>query len=165
MKNEISASDFEVASEDSRIQSKLRLVRTVDTLRIGFSIVALCVGVVVLGLSADALYVYNATSLPADFLISLWPEKFDMQPTYALISCGAIVMVANGLALVLSKVSAVSVAENTRLISVKVVLMLILLVDSLSCPCHFFRLFGGAPGGLSRRHRGHGHILQCQRVD
>jgi hypothetical protein len=111
LKNEISASDFEVASEDSRIQSKLRLVRTVDTLRIGLSIVALCVGVVVLGLSGDVLYVYNATSLPADFLISLWPEKVDMRPTYALVTCGAIVVVANGLALVLSKVSAVSMVE------------------------------------------------------
>ncbi len=108
LKNEVSVSDFEVSSEDSRAQSKLSLVRIVDTLRVGFTIVALAVGAVVLGLSADALAVYNSTSLPADFMISLWPDEFDTRPTKALIACGAVVIVANGLALALSKVSAVS---------------------------------------------------------
>lgn len=108
LKNEVSVSDFEVEPEDSRVQAKLSLVRVIDALRVGFTIIVLAVGAVVLGLSADALAVYNATSLPADFMISLWPDEFDTRPTKALIACGAVVVVANALALALSKVATVS---------------------------------------------------------
>lgn len=107
LKNEVSSSDFEVEADDHYAASKLALIRLVNTLRVGLTVLALVIGVVVLGLGADTLAVYRATSLPEDYLLQLWPAEFDIRPTNALIACGVIVLVANGMALGLSQVSAV----------------------------------------------------------
>lgn len=113
LKNEVSSSDFEVEADDHYAVSKLALIRLVNTLRVGLTVLALVIGVVVLGLGADTLAAYRATSLPEEYLLPLWPAEFDIRPTNALIACGIIVLVANGMALGLSKVSAVS-CLNTK---------------------------------------------------
>lgn len=108
LKNEISSSDFEVDVEDHRSRSKLGLVSVMGTLRAGLTVLALVAGAAVLGLGADSLAVYHSTSLPEDYMLPLWPTKFDTRPTSALIACGAIVAVISAVALPLGKVPAVS---------------------------------------------------------
>ncbi|OAA58786.1 hypothetical protein ISF_06569 [Cordyceps fumosorosea ARSEF 2679] len=108
LKHEISSSDFEIEAEDRHIVPKIGLLRAVDTLRTGLTLVALASGAAVLGLAAHTLAVYRATSLPAEYLLQLWPEDFDVRPTNSLIACGVLVLVANTLALGMSKVSFVS---------------------------------------------------------
>ncbi|KAM3545746.1 hypothetical protein BM221_000959 [Beauveria bassiana] len=102
LKNEISSSDFEVEAEHRHTAPK---IGAVDTLRVGLTVVALAAGAAVLGLGADTLAVYRATSLPADYMLQLWPEEFDVRPVNSLIACGVIVLIANGMALAMSKVS------------------------------------------------------------
>lgn len=106
LKNEVSSSDFEIEVDD-RNGAKLALLRTVDVLRVCFTLVALGAGAAVLGLGADTLAVYHATSVPVGYNLALWPEQFDTRPANALIACGVITLVANGVALAMSKVSAV----------------------------------------------------------
>lgn len=108
LKNEVSSSDFEIEAEDRHTVPRVGMLRVVDTLRVGLTAVALAAGAAVLGLAADTLAVYKATSLPADYLLPLWPEEFDVRPANALIACGVLVLVANSLALIMSKVSFVS---------------------------------------------------------
>ncbi|KAJ6782557.1 hypothetical protein PWT90_01385 [Aphanocladium album] len=105
LKNEVSSSDFEIEADDRHTVPKVGMLRVVDTLRVGLCILALAAGAAVLGLGADTLAVYRATSLPADYMLHLWPEEFDVRPTNALIACGALVLVANSLALAMSRVS------------------------------------------------------------
>ncbi|KAJ3494411.1 hypothetical protein NLG97_g4094 [Lecanicillium saksenae] len=105
LKHEVSTSDFEIEADDRRTVPKIGMLRVVDTLRIGLSVLALAAGAAVLGLAANTLAVYKATSLPADYMLHLWPEEFDVRPTNSLIACGALVLVANSLALTMSKVS------------------------------------------------------------
>ncbi|ORY69913.1 uncharacterized protein BCR38DRAFT_420398 [Pseudomassariella vexata] len=103
-KDQASATDFEVESQDLHYQSQLRSIRLVDSIRVGLMAVALLSGLTILGTSGDALAVYNTTHLSADFYLPLWPDQFDLRPTVALVVSSAIVVLTNIISLVFSKV-------------------------------------------------------------
>jgi len=79
-----------------------------ESARTGLTIVALLAGVTILGVSADALAVYNATNIGQDFLLPLWPDNFNLRPTVALVAGSAIVVVANAVGLLFGRVKVVS---------------------------------------------------------
>lgn len=102
------ASSFEVDSHDHHLQSKIRILELTDSVRIGLTLVALLMGITVLGVSADALAVYDTTHVPQTFLLPLWPDQFNLRPTVALVVGSAIVVLANAVSLLSSKVQSVS---------------------------------------------------------
>ncbi|KAL7795745.1 hypothetical protein V8C37DRAFT_27297 [Trichoderma ceciliae] len=110
LKHELSSSEFEVEAQDlqlqSQLQSKLRLINIVHSSRLALTILALAAGITVLGVSANGLLVYHETYLPADFYLPLWPSRFDLRPTSALIAGGVLVVVANIVSLFFSKIQA-----------------------------------------------------------
>ncbi|KAH0495777.1 hypothetical protein TgHK011_009308 [Trichoderma gracile] len=110
LKNEISASDFEVEAQDAQRQvqhqAKLRLISLVHGARVALTVLALAAGITVLGVAANGLIVYHETYLPPDFFLQLWPEEFDLRPTQALIAGGVLVVVANLVSLLFSRVQA-----------------------------------------------------------
>lgn len=108
LKTQLSASEFEVETQQLDFQAKHRLYRVVDSTRVLLTTVALAASVAALGLSADSLLVYNNTHVPAEFLLPLWPEKFDLRPTHALIAGSTIIVIANGISLLASQINAVS---------------------------------------------------------
>ena len=113
-KGPASHSDFETDShQDTQYQSRLKAIRLVDSARIGLTGLALLCGLAVLGTSANSLAVYNATPLPREYNLPLWPNKFDLRPTMALVVCSVIVVLANAVSLVFSKVQTVSLAPTT----------------------------------------------------
>ncbi|KHO00815.1 uncharacterized protein MAM_01593 [Metarhizium album ARSEF 1941] len=103
LKNELSSSDFEVDANEMQSRSRVQRAKLIHGLRTGLTALALVAGIAVLGLSADALSVYNATYLPADFLLPLWPENFDIGPTTSLVAGSAMVTAMNAVSLVASK--------------------------------------------------------------
>ncbi|OTA07886.1 tryptophanyl-tRNA synthetase [Trichoderma parareesei] len=110
LKNEISASDFEVEAQDAQRQvqhqAKLRLVSLVHGIRVALTVLALAAGITVLGVAANGLIVYHETYLPPDFFLQLWPAQFDLRPTQALVAGGVLVVVANLVSLLFSRVQA-----------------------------------------------------------
>lgn len=116
LKNELSSSDFEIDNNELRAHSRVRMVSVVHSVRVGMTVLALVAGITILGLSADTLSVYNATHLPADFLLPLWPENFDLRPTTALVAGSAIVTAMNAVSLLASKTRFVSIPTNFRVI-------------------------------------------------
>ncbi|OAA44844.1 hypothetical protein NOR_03598 [Metarhizium rileyi] len=107
LKNELSSSDFELDVNELQSHSRVRRVNAIDGFRAALTILALVVSVVILGLSADTLSVYHATHLPADFLLPLWPESFDIRPTTSLVAGSAIVTAMNLLSLLASKTTSI----------------------------------------------------------
>ncbi|KAK5989077.1 hypothetical protein PT974_10575 [Cladobotryum mycophilum] len=110
LKNEItlnSGSEFEVESQDLHLESKIRSINRIHSLRLALTALALGVGVVVLGTSADSLATYSTTHLPADFFLQLWPEKFDLGPTTALVAGSGLIILANGVSLFTSKTQSI----------------------------------------------------------
>ncbi|KAI1106259.1 hypothetical protein F4804DRAFT_51104 [Jackrogersella minutella] len=87
--------------EYQRYQKKIRLV---DSARIGLTTLVLLCGLTILGTSADTLAVYNATHVPSDFHLPLWPDQFDLRPTIALVVGSSIVVVTHSMSLLCSKI-------------------------------------------------------------
>lgn len=99
-----STSNFDLDNiDDVHFQSKIRLFNTLDSIRVGLTLLALAAGITILGVSADALAVYDATHVSADFLLPLWPNDFDLRPTVALVVGSTIVIVASAVSLAASK--------------------------------------------------------------
>ena len=103
-KRQVNSSEFEVDSQDLGYNAKVKTLRILEGARTSLTIVALLAGITILGVSADALAVYSATHVPADFLLPLWPDNFDLRPTVALVVGSAIVIVTNIVALLFSRV-------------------------------------------------------------
>ncbi|KAK0711264.1 hypothetical protein B0H67DRAFT_491235 [Lasiosphaeris hirsuta] len=99
-----SSSDFEVDSRDLHLQSKVRTLRAVDSARVATTALALLMGITVLGVSANTLAVYDSTHVPSDFLLSLWPDEFNIRPTISLVIGSVIIVLTNIIALCFSKV-------------------------------------------------------------
>lgn len=111
-KRQANSSDFEVDSQHIDFQSKVKTTHKVlEAARKSLSIVALLAGITILGVSADALAVYQATHLPSDFLLPLWPQAFNLRPTVALVVGSAIVVVANAVGLLSGTVKVVCLAS------------------------------------------------------
>lgn len=108
-----SASDFEVDSQDLHLRSKVKTLRVIDSARVGLTVVALLMGITVLGVSADALAVYDSTHVGRDFLLPLWPDNFNLRPTVALVVGAAIVVISNVVSLLSSKVQTVSLLTSS----------------------------------------------------
>ncbi|KAL0776875.1 hypothetical protein CaCOL14_006393 [Colletotrichum acutatum] len=104
LKNVTQTSDFEVDSDDAHYPSHTRLLKTVDTARVSLTAVALLVSITILGTSADALAVYDATSVPAGFMLPLWPDAFDLRPTVALVVGSSLLIIVNLVSLLFSQV-------------------------------------------------------------
>jgi hypothetical protein len=102
------------------------MARVVESAGTGLTILALLAAITIVVTAADALAVYNTTSLPSDhaYLLPLWPADFNMRPSVALVACGSIIIVASAASLIHSKVSAVSTPLlayiQTRLIDPKI---------------------------------------------
>ncbi|KAL7626330.1 hypothetical protein AAE478_003102 [Parahypoxylon ruwenzoriense] len=103
-KGQASFSDVEVDPQDLRYQKHTKRIRVVDSARIGLTGFALLCGLTILGTSADTLAVYNTTHLSSDFHLPLWPDRFDLRPTVALVVGSSIVVVLNAVSLLFSKV-------------------------------------------------------------
>lgn len=92
---------------DAGHQKSAKSARMVECVRLALTSLALCASITVLGTAGHTLSIYNSTNNGNPF-ISLWPFKFDLRPTVALVVCSAIVVVASAVSLAASKVSAVS---------------------------------------------------------
>ncbi|OHF02633.1 hypothetical protein CORC01_02029 [Colletotrichum orchidophilum] len=103
-KNITQTSDFEVDSDDLHSVSHARLLKVVDAARVSLTALALLVGITILGTSADALAVYDATHVPAGFMLPLWPDAFDLRPTVALVVGSSILIIVNIVSLLFSRV-------------------------------------------------------------
>ncbi|KAK2728777.1 hypothetical protein CKAH01_02827 [Colletotrichum kahawae] len=103
-KNISQTSGFEVDPEDTQYASQARFLGTIDAARVSLTAVALLAGITILGVSADALAVYDATHVPAGYLLPLWPDAFDPRPTVALVVGSSIVIVANIVSLLFSRI-------------------------------------------------------------
>lgn len=109
VKEKASASQFEIGTQDHHLQNKVRAIKMLDGVRTGLTILALIMGVSVLGVSADTLQVYNATSVPPGYeqLLPLWPQNFNLRPTVALVVGAAFVVVANAVSVLCSRIAIV----------------------------------------------------------
>lgn len=83
--------------------AKLRLFSTVNGIRTGLTLLALCAGLAILGVSADALAVYETTHVPPEYLLPLWPDDLDLRPTVTFVVSSAIIILANGASIVADK--------------------------------------------------------------
>lgn len=90
--------------QDLQHQSRLKSLRLVDSIRIGLTGLSLLCAITVLGTSADSIAVYNATHLPSEFNLPLWPDTFDLRPTIALVVGSVIVFLTSIVSLVFGKV-------------------------------------------------------------
>lgn len=104
LKNEITASYLEVDSKRQHLRKKITSVNMIDGLRISITALALCFSISVLGISANAISVYNSTRLEETGWLSIWPASFDLRPTIALLAGSCVVMIANIAGLLCSKV-------------------------------------------------------------
>jgi len=88
------------------VSQKNGTVRMVESVRLGLTLLGLLTAITIVGTSGDTLMVFNSTTLAGDFNLSLWPTDFDLRPTVALVTCGAIVLLASAISLAFSKIPA-----------------------------------------------------------
>lgn len=108
IKQDMASSHFEIDANDHYLHKQAKAVTMIDAARIGFTTVALLTGLTILGLSGNAIFVYNATRLQDAGWLSIWPASFDLRPTVALVVGSSIVTIANIAGLLCSKVPHVS---------------------------------------------------------
>ncbi|CAK7206423.1 hypothetical protein SEUCBS139899_009215 [Sporothrix eucalyptigena] len=105
-----SSSEFEVDSnhnlqQDAHLDSKIRTLRFLDAGRAAATLLALLMGLAVLGTTGHALQAYNTSRFDASSggaaWLSMWPNNsaFDVKPTVALVVGAALVVLANIIAL------------------------------------------------------------------
>ena len=101
--------DFsEFDNNDEENTKDTRLVKTAEAVRLGLTTLAVLSAVTVLGTAGDALANYNSTKLGPNYILSIWPNEFDIRPTHALVICSVIVLVSSLISLVGIKLGAVS---------------------------------------------------------
>jgi hypothetical protein len=98
----------EFETRDAGYEKKIRVARTVESVRLGLTGLAFLAGISIVGVVGDTLSVYNTTHLGEDYLLPLWPSDFDIRPTISLVICGAIVLLASAVSLAVSKLPPVS---------------------------------------------------------
>ena len=79
--------------------------RVLDTARLGLTVLALCLSILIVGTSADNLKTYNETHVADDFHLPLWPFEFNLGPSIALVACGSLMLVVSMRAIAGAKVS------------------------------------------------------------
>ncbi|KAF8861866.1 hypothetical protein BDZ45DRAFT_739739 [Acephala macrosclerotiorum] len=95
--------------------------RGIDSMNLGLTVLALLSSVTIVGTSAETLQVYNTTRLGEGHFLSIWPSEFDIRPTIALVTCGAIILASSILSLVAARVPAIA---NKTLIATSLALLL-----------------------------------------
>lgn len=108
IKQDIASSHFEIDVNDQYLRKQAKTVAMIDAARVGCTTLALLVGLTIMGLSGNAIYVYNSTRMADAGWLSIWPAFFDLRPTVALVAGSSIVTVANIAGLLCSKVPHVS---------------------------------------------------------
>ncbi|KAJ0158968.1 hypothetical protein CTA2_10547 [Colletotrichum tanaceti] len=104
LKNVSHTSDVEIDVGEVHISSQVRVLKAIDAARVSLTALALVASITVLGVSADALAVYDATHVPAHYLLPLWPDAFDLRPTVALVAGSSVLIIANTVSLLFSRV-------------------------------------------------------------
>lgn len=99
--------EFDSIDEENAAKSA-SLIAKLDKVRLGLTVLATLSAITVLGTAGDALSNYNKTTLGRDYIISIWPNEFDIRPTTALVVCSAVVLLTSLLSLAGFKVAAVS---------------------------------------------------------
>ncbi|KAI8947343.1 hypothetical protein F4801DRAFT_515378 [Xylaria longipes] len=112
-KGPASASNFEVDPQDHFYQKQQGSIRLLNSVRVGLTVLAFLSGITILGTSANAIMVYNNTHVSRGFNLALWPDEFDLRPTVALVVGSSIVILANLVSLLFSKVR---VLQNQTLV-------------------------------------------------
>jgi hypothetical protein len=97
--------EFEIREIEQQKNNKI--IRLVESGRLALTVLSLLSALVIVGTSAETLGVYRRTHLGDDFFLALWPTDFDIRPTIALISCGAIIVLISAISLAATKVPAV----------------------------------------------------------
>jgi hypothetical protein len=97
--------EFEIRELEQ--QKSIKMIRIVESARLGLTVLALLSAIVIVGTSAETLGVYNRTHLGQDFFLALWPTNFDVRPTIALITCGVIIVLTSAVSLAVTKMLAV----------------------------------------------------------
>ncbi|PMD24305.1 hypothetical protein NA56DRAFT_567601 [Hyaloscypha hepaticicola] len=87
-------------------QKSTKMARVAESVGMGLTVLALLAGITTVVTAADALAVYNTTSLPGEYLLPLWPADFNNRPSVALVVCGTIIILSSAASLVHSKISA-----------------------------------------------------------
>lgn len=100
-----STSGFESDAASLAWHPVVKKLSLVEAIRVSLTTAALFCGIIILAVSADTMTVYNNTHLPADFLLPLWPDQFDIRPTIALVAGSSIVNLSNIISLVFTKVN------------------------------------------------------------
>lgn len=100
-------SEFDSIDEE-RAAKSAKLVSKLDAVRLGLLSLAAASAVTVMGTAGDALATYNNTTLGSEYIISMWPNEFDIRPTSALVACSTIVLISSLISLVGLKLNAVS---------------------------------------------------------
>jgi len=95
--------EFETRQAGSQMNGKVRMV---ESARLGLTLLGLLAAITIVGTSGDTLMVFNSTTLSGAFNLSLWPTDFDIRPTVALVTCGAVVVLASIMSLAVSKIPA-----------------------------------------------------------
>ncbi|KAI0184671.1 hypothetical protein EV127DRAFT_515941 [Xylaria flabelliformis] len=103
-KGPASPSNYEVDPRDHFYQKQQGTIRLLNSVRVGLTVLALLSGITILGTSANAIMVYNNTHVSKGFNLALWPDEFDLRPTVALVVGSSLVILANLISLIFSKV-------------------------------------------------------------
>ncbi|PKS10322.1 hypothetical protein jhhlp_002073 [Lomentospora prolificans] len=119
-KRQMNSSDFEVDSHDLPVQAKIKTLSLLDNVRTALTTVTLLSAVTVLAVSADSLAVYQATHLPSDYLLPLWPADFNIRPTLALVICSAIVVLTSGVSLGFGRIKSLGTKAALNAVTVLV---------------------------------------------
>jgi len=101
LKTQISASDISATSTTVAPRATVLL----SSAQLVLSAVALAAGVTVLGVSADALKIFDDTHLPSEYFLPLWPADVDVRPVQGMVAAGTIVTVMSLVSLVRGRVS------------------------------------------------------------
>ncbi|KAI0432205.1 hypothetical protein F5Y09DRAFT_160991 [Xylaria sp. FL1042] len=107
-KGPASASNFEVDPREITYERQQGTIHFLNGVRVGLTVLALVSGITILGTSANALMVYNNTHVASAFNLALWPDEFDLRPTVALVVGSSVIILANLVSLIFSKVKMLS---------------------------------------------------------
>jgi ABC-type cobalamin transport system permease subunit len=105
-KPQFSPDTIEFNHEESSVRT-LRKSSTLDTVRRGLTLLTLLVAVSIVGMSGNALAVYNQTHVAKDFYLPLWPYNFNLSPNIALVVGSSVATLCDAISLAGSKIPAV----------------------------------------------------------
>ena len=85
----------------------LRKTGLLDSVRQGLTLLTLLTAVSIVGMSGNALAVYNKTHVAKDFYLPLWPYNFNLSPNIALVTGASVATLCDTVSLIGSKIPAV----------------------------------------------------------